>query len=94
MITGMNESKTITKHISCNCKCKFHGKKYNLNQKWTKHKSYCECGNPIKHFVCKKDYILNPTACAYEDGEILEPTKNRTNFVRKKATCKIHTFYV
>ena len=24
MITGINESKTLTKHISCECKCKFH----------------------------------------------------------------------
>ena len=23
MITGINESKTITKHISCECNCKF-----------------------------------------------------------------------
>ena len=26
MITGINESKTSTKHISCKCKCKFDGK--------------------------------------------------------------------
>ena len=25
MITGINESKTLTKHISCECKCKFDG---------------------------------------------------------------------
>ena len=23
MITGINESKRLTKHISCECKCKF-----------------------------------------------------------------------
>ena len=27
MITGINESKTLTKHISCECKCKFDGEK-------------------------------------------------------------------
>ena len=27
MITGINESKTLTKDISCECKCKFDGKK-------------------------------------------------------------------
>ena len=26
MITGISESKTLTKHILCNCKCKFDGK--------------------------------------------------------------------
>ena len=33
MITGINESKTLTKHISCKCKCKFDGRKINSNQK-------------------------------------------------------------
>ena len=23
MVTGINESKTLTKHISCKCKCRF-----------------------------------------------------------------------
>ena len=27
MITGMNESKTLTEHISCKCKCRFNGEK-------------------------------------------------------------------
>ena len=27
MITGINESKTLAKHISCECKCKFDGRK-------------------------------------------------------------------
>ena len=27
MIIGINESKTLTKHISFECKCKFDGKK-------------------------------------------------------------------
>ena len=27
MITVINESKTLTKHISCECKCRFDGKK-------------------------------------------------------------------
>ena len=34
MITGINESKTLTKHISCECKCKFDGRKCNSNQWW------------------------------------------------------------
>ena len=29
MIAGINESKTLTKHISCECKCRFDGKKCN-----------------------------------------------------------------
>ena len=33
MITGINESRTLTKRISCECICKFDGRKYNSNQK-------------------------------------------------------------
>ena len=32
MITGINESKTLTKHISCQCKCRFDGRKGNSDQ--------------------------------------------------------------
>ena len=38
MITGINELKTLTKHISCKCKCKFDGRKYNSNQRSTNNK--------------------------------------------------------
>ena len=30
MIAGINESKILTKHISCKCECKFDGRKCNL----------------------------------------------------------------
>ena len=33
-ITGINESKTLIKHISCECKCKFEKRKCNSNQWW------------------------------------------------------------
>ena len=32
MITGINESKTLTKHILCECKCRFDGRNCNSNQ--------------------------------------------------------------
>ena len=34
IITGKNGSKILTKHVSCNCECKFDGRKCNSNQKW------------------------------------------------------------
>ena len=34
MITRKQESKTLTKHISQECKCKFDGRNCNSNQKW------------------------------------------------------------
>ena len=32
MITGINESRTLAKHISCQCKCKFDKNKCESNQ--------------------------------------------------------------
>ena len=43
MINGINESKTLAKHISCECKCKFDGRKCNSNQWWNNDKCRCEC---------------------------------------------------
>ena len=31
MITGINESKTLTKHVSCECKCKYDGRNCDSN---------------------------------------------------------------
>ena len=47
MITGIKESKILTKHMSCKCKCKFDGIKCNLNQWWNNDKCRCECKNII-----------------------------------------------
>ena len=43
MMTGINESRTLKKHISCKWECEFDGRNCNLNQKWNKHKCLCEC---------------------------------------------------
>ena len=68
MITGINESKILTKHISCECKCKFDEKKCNSNQWWNNDKSRCECK---KIHVCEKDYVWNPATCICENGKYL-----------------------
>ena len=38
MITGINESKTLTKNISFKCKCRFDGRKCNPDQWWNNDK--------------------------------------------------------
>ena len=68
IITGVNESKTLTKRISCECKCRFDGKKCNSNQWWNNDKCSCECK---KHHICKKDYVWNPATCSCENGKYL-----------------------
>ena len=51
MITEINESKTLTKHISCECKCRFDGIKCNSDQWWNDDNCRCECK---KRHVCEK----------------------------------------
>ena len=43
MIIGINESKRLTKRISCKFKCKFFGRNHDSNQKWNNNKCQCEC---------------------------------------------------
>ena len=66
-ITGINESKTLTKHISCKCKCKFDGRKCNSDQWWNNDKYRCECK---KRHACEKDYVWNPATCSCQNGNI------------------------
>ena len=70
-ITEINESETLTKHISCECKCKFDGKKCNSYQKWNNDKCWCKCKNPAKHHICEKDCILNPATCICKNSKYL-----------------------
>ena len=48
-IANVNESKLLTKHISCECKCKLDGIKCNSNQWWNNDKCWCESK---KHQIC------------------------------------------
>ena len=53
------------KHMSCKCKCKFDGRKYN----WNNDKCQCECKNPKVNNAYNKDYILNPATCSFKNGK-------------------------
>ena len=57
MITGINKLKILKNHISCKCKCKFHGRNCNSNQKLNNNKCQRECKNP-KNIVCAKRNIF------------------------------------
>ena len=72
MITGINESKTLTKHISYKCICKFDSRKCNSNQKGNNDKCQCEHKNLTEHHVCvKKVTFWNPVTCTSETGKYL-----------------------
>ena len=67
MTTRINESKILTKHILCECKCRFDGKKCNSYQWWNNYK--CECESKKRH-VCEKDYVWNTATCNCENKKI------------------------
>ena len=54
MITGTNESKTLTRLIPCECKCRFYGRKCNSDQWWNNNK--CRCVYKKIH-VCEKNCL-------------------------------------
>ena len=54
MIINKTEAKTMTKHISCDCKCKFNSTTCNSNQKWNNEKCQCECKSYHK---CRKNIV-------------------------------------
>ena len=100
MIAGINESKTLTKHMPCKCKCRFDEKKCNSDQSWNKDKRLCECK---KRYVSEKDYVCNLSTCNCENGkylaivmcdEVIESFDKEANFNEKKAICKMQNFYI
>ena len=46
--------KTLTKDISCECKCKVYGVKCKSNQWCNNDEYWCECK---KHDIYEKDYV-------------------------------------
>ena len=68
IITWINELKTSTKHISCECKYKLDGRKWNSDQKLNNDKCQCECK---QHNMYEKDYIWNPVTCSCKNNKYL-----------------------
>ena len=108
MIKRKNESKILTKDISC--KCKFDERKCNSEQWWNKYKCRSECK---KHHICEKDYIWKPASYSCKNGQYLanimddsvircdeiidaedKSYKKETNFNKKKLACKTQNFYI
>ena len=106
MIIGINESKTLTKDISSECKCRFDGTKSNSNQWRNNDKCRCECK---KVHVYEKGYVWNPAKCNCENGkylasiiddstvifdDVIESYDEEINSNENKAICKIQSFYI
>ena len=72
MITGINESRTLAKHISCKCECNFDTEKRNSNQNGITI-SVGESVKIRKNIVCtQKSYIWNPATCSCKNSKYVE----------------------
>ena len=60
------------KHIPCDFKCKFDGRKCNLSQNWNIDQCRCECESSVNDPACKGDHVWNPSICNYEIVEYLK----------------------
>ena len=86
----LNESKTTTKYILCNCKCKFDGEKCSLNQKWSNDKCRCECKNPARHHL--KSIVDDLVITCDEIIDVSNIVSINLNY--EKATCKMDNYYI
>ena len=84
MIIGINEPRTLTKHILCKFKCNFDSRKCNSNQMWNYNKFLCECKNLRKHYAWEKDYILNSISCTCENNKCLGSIIKNSMIIRDK----------
>ena len=57
----INESMTLAKHISCEFRYTFCGRKCNSDQKWNNYKCQCDCKIPIRYWICEDVYAWNPS---------------------------------
>ena len=69
MIANKYEAKTMTEHISCDCKCKINSTTCNSKQKWNNKTCQCTCKNYRK---CKENYSWNPSTCICENSKYLK----------------------
>ena len=69
MLTNKHEAKTMTKHISCDCKCKFNSTTCSSNQKWKNKTCQCEFKNYCKR---KTDYSWIISTCVCDKSKYLK----------------------
>ena len=69
MTPNKNEAKSMTEHISSDCKYKLNSTTGNSEQKRNNRTCQCEFKNYGK---CKKDYSWNPSTCVCENRKYLE----------------------
>ena len=58
-----NETRHISWHESCTCRCRLHESIYDNKQCWNNDKCRCECKELIDKGKCDDGFIWNPDNC-------------------------------
>ena len=66
MMKGINESMTLAKHVSWECRCDLDDKKCNSRQKRNNDKCQCEHKATARHRTGEEDYAWNRITCTCE----------------------------
>ena len=56
-MSGVNETKFLVWHESCECKCRLNESLCNSKQKWNHDECWCECKELDDWSSCKDDYL-------------------------------------
>ena len=59
-MSGVNETRFLTQHESCECKCGLNEIVCNSKQKWNHDACWCEWKKWDDSSSCKDDYMWNP----------------------------------
>ena len=63
LMSRINETRHISWHKTCTCKCRLDASVCNNKQCWNKDKCRCECKELIDKGICDKGFIWNPSIC-------------------------------
>ena len=65
-ISRTNETRYVSWHGTCACKCRLNASVSNNKQRWNNDKCRCECKELIGEGRCDKVFIWNPSICEWE----------------------------
>ena len=75
LMSRTNETRHITSHEMCKCKCRLDASICISKQRWNDDKRRCKCKELIDKDICDKGFICNPSNCeckCYKSCDFIE----------------------
>ena len=69
LMSRINETRHVSWHKTCTCKCSSDASVCNDKQRWNNDKCRCECKGLIDKGKCDDGFIWNPSICECECGK-------------------------